>query len=54
MDSVIEFMTQLPAWLLSHPWLSALALIVLMAAFTSIILLNPEGRQLRETLRRRR
>lgn len=51
---MIDIMTQLPGWLLSHRWPAALALIVLMAGFASIILLNPEGRQLREKLRRRR
>lgn len=51
---MITFLRELPAWVLSHPWTSAGIFSLAMVAFTSLILLNPEGRQVRDFFRRKR
>jgi hypothetical protein len=51
---LIDFIRQAPAWLLAHPWLFGLIVIVGLAGFASLILLNPEGRQVRDYWRRKR
>jgi hypothetical protein len=50
---VIGFVRGLPAWAADHPWWSALIIIGGLVAFTSLILLNPEGRQVRELWRKK-
>jgi hypothetical protein len=51
---MIDFIRQLPAWLRDHPWALAGSFILCLALGTATILANPDGRQLREKLRRRR
>jgi hypothetical protein len=50
---MINFVREAPGWLLAHPWTAALLGIVAMTAFASLILLNPEGRQVRNLWRRK-
>lgn len=51
---MIDFFTGLPAWLLAHPWIVAGGLVLVMALGVASLLLNPDGAQLREKLRRHR
>jgi hypothetical protein len=51
---VIAWMIGLPGWLWAHPWSSAGLLVLGMVAFTSLILVNPEDRQVRDFFRRKR
>jgi hypothetical protein len=51
---MIDLMRQLPAWLLEHPWTLGGLFVLCLAIATLSILLNPDGRQLRDKLRRRR
>lgn len=49
-----DFFRQMPPWLLDHPWIMAGSFVLCLALATVSILANPDGRQLREKLRRRR
>ena len=51
---MIDFFRQLPAWLLDHPWALAGSFVLCLAIGTASILLNPDGAQVREKLRRKR
>lgn len=50
----MSWLLQLLGWVLGHPWTSAGALVGAMIGFAALILLNPNGRTLRELLRRRK
>lgn len=50
---MITFVRELPSWLIDHPWTSAGIFVLGLAAFTSLIMLNPEGRRARDLFRRR-
>lgn len=50
---VIKLISGAPAWLLAHPWLSGLIVTLGLAGLTSLILLNPNGRQVRDLWRNR-
>lgn len=50
---MVEFFRQLPGWLLVHPWWASLILVGGLALFSSLILLNPNDRQVRELWRRK-
>lgn len=51
---MIDVIRETPAWLLAHPVYTSLIIIGGLAAFTSLILLNPEGRQVRNLWKRKR
>lgn len=51
---MIDFFQQAPAWLWDHPWVLAASAVLCLGSLTASILLNPEGRTLREKLRRNR
>lgn len=51
---IVDFFRAAPGWLIDHPWVVGGSLVLCMALATLSILLNPEGRQLREKLRRKR
>lgn len=43
-----------PGWIIDHPWSAAGLLTLGVALLTSLVMLNPEGRQLRNLLRRKK
>lgn len=43
---MIAAMVALPGWLLTHPWSAAGLVVAFLAVLTSLILVNPNGRQL--------
>lgn len=49
---MISFIQRMPAWLLDHPWVLAGSFILCLAMLTASMALNPDGRQLRDKLRR--
>lgn len=51
---MIDFIRETPTWIIGHPWSSAGLFVLGMAAFASLITLNPEGRQLRNLFRRKK
>lgn len=50
---MIEFVRQTPAWIIDNPWTSAAGLVVGLTLFTSLILFNAEGRQIRNLWRKK-
>jgi hypothetical protein len=50
---IVNLIRATPAWLLDHPWIVAGVLVGVLALLTSLILLNPNGRQLRDLRRKR-
>lgn len=51
---MIDLVRQAPAWIIDNPWTAAGALVGLMLLSVGALLLNPEGRQVRELLRRKK